>query len=110
MSLFMCIQSITVTSLYLHSLVYILFELFWFLQYFFFPWNTLQTWSCSVPEYFEDYGTMSSCNSVVKEQTQAQAWHKDWSVFIFWELKLSYQFTTWPADCLQHGMQFCKPL
>jgi len=31
--------------------------------------NTLQNGSSSVPEYFEDYGTMPNCNSVVKELT-----------------------------------------
>jgi len=80
----MCIWSITVTSLYLHALVYIPLQLFSFAQFLFlFLLNTLQNQSCSVPEYFEDYCTMCSCNSYVEELIQATAQHKDWSVFIF---------------------------
>jgi len=40
----------------------------------FFLWNILQNQSSGVPEYFEDYCTMPSYNSVVKELTQAVAW------------------------------------
>jgi len=36
--------------------------------------------------------------TVVKELTQATAWHKDWLVFIFWKMKLNYEFAIWPAD------------
>jgi len=36
-----------------------------------------------VPEYFEDYCTLPSIYSVVKELTQATAQQKDWMTFIF---------------------------
>jgi predicted nucleic-acid-binding Zn-ribbon protein len=36
-----------------------------------------------VPEYFEDYCTMCSCNSYVEELIQAPGQHKDLSVIIF---------------------------
>jgi hypothetical protein len=97
----MCVQSIIVTILYLHSLVYIPLQLFQFSQFFFFLfflWNIIQNWSSSVPEYFEDHYILPNCNSIVKELTQAVAQHKDWLMFIFWELTLSYQLTTWSAD------------
>jgi len=69
----------------------------------------LQNQSSNVPEYFEDYCTMPNGNSVVSVLTHARATHKDWLLFISWQLTLSYQFTTWRTNYFQHGMQFYKP-
>jgi len=73
------------------------------------PQNTLQYQSICEPEYFKDYYALPSCNSVVKAPTQAIAWHKDWLVVIFWQWTLSYRFTNWPADWLQHSVQIYMP-
>jgi len=51
-----------------------------------------------MPEYFYDYRTMLSCNSVVRELPQTKARHKDLLVFIFWGLTLDNEFTAWPAN------------
>jgi len=51
-----------------------------------------------MPEYFEDYSTMPSCNYLVKELTHTTAGHKDWSVFLSWEMTLRHELTTCPSN------------
>jgi hypothetical protein len=68
MNLFMCIQSMIVTSLYLHSLVYIFLQLFWFSQFL-------------VVLFFEIlYGTEAVvCQNILKTSVQYPA------VILLWE-------------------------
>jgi len=47
-----------------------------------FPRIALKNPGYSVPEYFEGYSTVPRSNFVLKELTQAIAWHKDWLLLI----------------------------
>jgi len=71
---FMCIKSIIITSLYLHNFVYIplVIMIFTIFSYFF---KMHYRTEAGVPKYFEDYCTMPSCNSVLKELIQATVQH-----------------------------------
>jgi hypothetical protein len=64
MNPYMCTQSATITSLYLHTLVYIPYSYTNFHNFCcFFLQNTLQNQRCSVPQYFEGDCTTHICKT-----------------------------------------------